>query len=200
MPLPLGHAAIGLTTHELFSENTSALDQWKTILFVVAMANLPDMDVLFGLVFTGNGNAFHRGPTHSLIFVVFVGLLASNVSKLYSKMPKMGFRSCFLVIFSHIMADLLFTTSRVSLFWPLEVHWAQGFTGWVDIMFSVFMKISQDAEILIASVLLILLKWRMGTYAPGVRANTAAMRCRAKWHVLHPKYITNLIKTLLSLD
>jgi hypothetical protein len=103
MPLPLGHAAIGLTTHELFSENTSAFDQWKMILFVVAMANFPDMDVLLGLVFTGNGSAFHRVPAHSLIFAVFMGFLSSNASKLYSKMPKMGFRSCFLVIFSHIM-------------------------------------------------------------------------------------------------
>jgi hypothetical protein len=80
------------------------------------------------------------------------------------------------------------------------VHWAQGFTNWVDIMCSVFMKISRDAEIMTVSVLLILLKWCMGRYAPGVRAFITAMRCRAKRHVLCPKYITNLIKTRLSLD
>ena len=194
MPLPLAHAAIGLTTHELFSENISAFDQWKITLFVAAMANFPDVDVLLGLVFTGNGSAFHRGPTHSLIFAVFMGFFASNAWKLYSKMPRMGFGNCFLVIFSHIMADLLFTSSRVSFFWPLEVHWAEGFTNWADVMCSVFMRISRDAGIMTASVLLILLKWWRGKYAPGVRAFATAMRCCAKRHVFRPKNVNGFDK------
>ena len=90
MPLPLGHTAIGLTTHELFSENISAFDQWKMTLFIAVMANLPDMDVLLGLVFAGNGNAFHRGPTHSLTFAVFMGFLASNAWRLGSKYQRWG--------------------------------------------------------------------------------------------------------------
>ena len=200
MPLPLGHTAIGLATHELFSENISAFDQWKTTLFIATIANFPDIDVLLGLVFTGNGSAFHRGPTHSLIFALFMGFLASNAWKLGSKIPRMGFGSCFLVVLSHIMADLLFTSSRVSFFWPFEVHWAGGFTNWADVMCSVFMKISRDAGIMTASVLLILLKWGMGRYAPGVLNFAAATRWSAKWRVLRPKYIRNLIKTRLSLD
>ena len=193
MPLPFGHAAIGLTTQELFSENTSAIEKWRTILLVAVMANVPDIDVLLGLVFKGNGSAFHRGPTHSLIFAVFMGFLASNALKLSFKMPKMRFGNCFLVIFSHLMADLLFTASRVSFFWPFEVHWAQGFTNWVDIMCSVFIKTSQDAEIITASALLILLKRYTKRYAPGGKAITSAMRYRMKRYVLLPKYLTNLI-------
>jgi LexA-binding, inner membrane-associated putative hydrolase len=198
MPLPLGHAAIGLTIQELVSENNSAFDRWEKTLFVAAMANLPDMDVLLGLVFTGNGSAFHRGPTHSLIFAVLMAFLASTAWKLCSRMPRMGFWSCFLVIISHIMADLLFTSSSVSFSWPLEVHWAEGFTNWSDVMCSVFAKTPRDADIITVSVLLILLKWWMGRYAPVVRVFATAMRCCAKLHVLRLKYITNLIKTRLS--
>ena len=198
MPLPLGHAAIGLTTHELFPENNWASAQWKMGVFVAAMANFSDVDVLLGLVFTGNGSAFHRGPTHSLIFAAFTGFLTSNAWKLCSKMPRMGFWSSFLVILSHIMADLSLTSSSVSFFWPLEVHWAEGFTNWSDVMCSVFVKTPRDADIITASVLLILLKWWIRRYAPGVRVFATAMRCRAKLRILRPKYITNLIKTRLS--
>ena len=162
---------------------------------VVAMANLPDVDVLLGLVLQGNGSAFHRGPTHSLIFAVAMGFLASNAPKLSSKMPKMRFRRCFLVIFSHIMGDLLFTNSRVSLLWPLEVYWAPGFTNWIDIMYSVFTQISQDAEIIMASTMLILLKWFTGKYASWMRTVASETSCRSKRYVL---FLTGCLKSHFS--
>jgi inner membrane protein len=79
MPLPLGHLAIGLAAHELGSDR-SAFGRWKLFAAILALSNLPDIDVVFGLVLQWNGCAFHRGPTHSLVFTLAAGLAASMVS------------------------------------------------------------------------------------------------------------------------
>ena len=81
MPLPLGHAFIGAATYELCLDNNSIFRQWQVALFTMVLANLPDLDIFIGLVFRGNGNAFHRGPTHSLLFVLIMGYFASNLWK-----------------------------------------------------------------------------------------------------------------------
>ncbi len=62
MPLLLGHAAIGLTTHDMCCKNNLAFSWWKVVVFVVVLANLPDIDVVIGLLLQGNGCVFHRGP------------------------------------------------------------------------------------------------------------------------------------------
>ena len=67
MPLPLGHAAIGLTAYDLCSRNDCGFSRWKLAFFIVLLANLPDIDILIGLLSQGNGNAFHRGPTHNML-------------------------------------------------------------------------------------------------------------------------------------
>ena len=78
MPLPLGHAIIGLTTQNLYSQERSVFKPWKLTLFIILLANLPDIDVLLGLIFAGNGNAFHRGATHSLLFSLVMGYAFSH--------------------------------------------------------------------------------------------------------------------------
>ncbi len=166
MPLPLGHAAIGLTAYDLCSGNDCGFSRWKLAFFIVLLANLPDIDVLIGLLFQGNGNAFHRGPTHSVIFALAMGFLASNAWKFWSQIPKIGFRNCFWVIISHVMADFFFGGSQVSFFWPFEVHWANGYRGWGDVLNSVFMKAVQDAPIVMACAVLIALNRQMRKYIP----------------------------------
>ena len=99
MPLPLGHAAIGLTTYEL-SAGTSAFRRWKRFVFIVLLANLPDIDVLIGLVFRWDGNAFHRGPTHSLLFALFGGFMAYYAGRYWLKIPNINYRQSALLIFS----------------------------------------------------------------------------------------------------
>jgi hypothetical protein len=166
MPLPLGHAVLGFTAHDLCSKDASVFHQWKLALFVLVLANLPDVDVVIGLLFQGNGNAFHRGPTHSLFFALLMGVLASVAWRIWSQIPRVSFRICFLVILSHVLADSAFTASSISLFWPLEVNWSSGYSGWRDIMGSVFLKGYQDVGIIIGcgAVMILdkLLKGRSG--------------------------------------
>jgi membrane-bound metal-dependent hydrolase YbcI (DUF457 family) len=157
MPLLLGHTAIGLTTQDLCCRNHSGLSRWTVAVFIAVLANLPDVDVLIGLLFRGNGHAFHRGPTHSLLFALFMGFVASRAWTLWSQIPQMSFRSCVLIIVSHVLGDLAFTNSPVSFFWPLEVHWTAGYSGWGDIVNTVFLKAFQDAGIIMGCGVVILL-------------------------------------------
>ncbi|OEU50654.1 MAG: hypothetical protein BA872_00830 [Desulfobacterales bacterium C00003060] len=157
MPLPLGHAALGLATHDVCSKNNTAFSQWKFVVFVIVLANLPDIDVLIGLLFKGNGCVFHRGPTHSLFFALSMGFLASIAWRFWSQIPKISFGMCFLVILSHVLADFLFTSSQVSFFWPFEVNWATGYSGWGDVMNSVFLQAFQDIGIIIGCGLIVIL-------------------------------------------
>ena len=164
MPLLLGHTAIGLATQDLCSRDHSALNWWPVAVFVNVLANLPDVDILIGLLLRGNGHAFHRGPTHSLLFALFMGLVASRAWTSWSKIPKMSFTCCFLIIFSHVLADLVLTDSPVSFFWPLEVHWTAGYSGWGDIVNTVFQKAFHDAGLIMGCGMVILLNRLLHRY------------------------------------
>lgn len=155
MPLPLGHLAIGLATHEL-SSNRSAFSRWKLFAAILVLSNLPDIDVVFGLLLQWNGSAFHRGPTHSLLFAGAMGLLASCAAKFWSRLPQLGFWSCFALVLSHVAADALLSTSAVSFFWPLETNWSVGHSGWKDVFGMVLMGNAQDAWIILGAAVLVM--------------------------------------------
>ncbi len=157
MPLPVGHTTIGFTIYDLCSASESGFSRWKTLLGILILSNLPDIDVVLGIVFHGNGDVFHRGPTHSLIFAFIGGLLASRVWKLWFQLPKFSFRICFLVILSHVAADFVFTSSPISFFWPVTVNWSNGYSGLRDVVSLVLFGNYQDAQIIIGSALVIVL-------------------------------------------
>jgi membrane-bound metal-dependent hydrolase YbcI (DUF457 family) len=150
MPLPLGHAAIGLASNDLLNGNSFA--SWRTALYLTFLANLPDVDVLVGLLLRGNGCSFHRGLTHSFLFALLAGIAASGAWKIWSQIPKIRFGTCFLVILSHVLSDLLFTGSPVSFSWPLETNLAQGSTGWLVTLTSVFVEFYKDAGLILTCV------------------------------------------------
>ena len=134
MPFPLGHTAIGLAAFETAHKSNSCSSRLYLFATITVLANLPDVDILFGLLVSGNGSAFHRGPTHSLLFAVVAGYLVSWVSRRWHRLPNMSFGLCTVLIFSHVVADLFLTTAPVSIFWPLEVHWTVGHSSWSDVL------------------------------------------------------------------
>jgi hypothetical protein len=157
MPLPIGHAAIGFATHSFCNGNESSCGRWKVLLGILILSNLPDVDVVLGIVFIGNGNVFHRGPTHSLIFALTGGFLASEVCRLWSQLPKFSFRICFLLILSHILADSVFTSFPISFFWPITVNWNAGYSGLGDVLNLVLFGHYRDGKIIIGCASLVLL-------------------------------------------
>jgi membrane-bound metal-dependent hydrolase YbcI (DUF457 family) len=154
MPLPLGHIAIGLAAHEV-GTTRSSFSRWKLFAAIVALSNLPDIDVIIGLLFHLNGSAFHRGPTHSLLFALAFGFLASKATTNWGWLPRLGFWTCFSLILSHVAADALLSTSAVSFLWPLETNWSAGHSGWGDVLGMVLRGDEQDAWIALGSAAVI---------------------------------------------
>jgi hypothetical protein len=163
MPLPLGHAAIGAATYEI-SGGSSAFGRWKRFVYIVLLANLPDIDVLIGLLLRWNGNAFHRGPTHSLVFAVSAGCLAFYAGRRWFDVPGISRVQCTLLVLSHVLADLLFTDSPVSFFWPLESNWSTGDSGWVEVVHSIVFESFGDGWIVLGCAAAIVF-WRLARWS-----------------------------------
>lgn len=155
MPLPLGHTAIGLATYETAQNNDHDASRWSAFALIAVLANLPDIDIVLGLLFQGNGNLFHRGPTHSLLFALLAGYAASHLWRLWDRVPRLGFPLCFALVFSHVLADMVFTTSPVSLLWPFQLYLSPGSSGWGSVVHAVLYQSIQDGGIIAASVLYI---------------------------------------------
>lgn len=150
MPFPIGHTAIGLAVYETAQTKPVYTSRTAYIIYITVLANLPDMDILFGLILQDNGAAFHRGPTHSLLFALLFGFLASQFYRLWPRIPRLGFGLCSLLIFSHVAADMFLTASPVSLFWPLEIYWSQDHSTWIQVIDMVLFQSIQDAGIAVA--------------------------------------------------
>ena len=151
MPLPIGHTAAGLVVFETMRPSAHRNSRLAQIVFIAVLANLPDLDVLLGLIVQGNGSAFHRGPSHSLLFALIVGFAASQMWRFWHRIPRIGFAACSLLIFSHVAADILLTSAPVSLFWPLEIHWSAGHNGWGQVINMVLFQSYRDAGIAFAA-------------------------------------------------
>ena len=148
MPLPLGHTAIGLATYDTLQPSNGGPSRLGTFAFITLLANLPDLDVVLGLMLYGNGNFFHRGPTHSLVFALVAGYGASHLWRLWDGIPRIGFGICFGLVLSHVLADMVFTTAPVSLLWPLQVYWSTGFSGPGNVLHAVLFQNVQDAGLI----------------------------------------------------
>lgn len=150
MPLPLAHTAIGLTTAavcESEGENEDRTARLLRLAVVALLANLPDIDMLPGLLAAGDGHLFHRGPTHSLFFALAAGFAASRAWRIWPLAPRISWTAASLVVFSHVAADLLLTAGPVSLFWPLELYGTLGVRSWGGIWEAVCFHGARDAGI-----------------------------------------------------
>jgi membrane-bound metal-dependent hydrolase YbcI (DUF457 family) len=147
MSLPLGHMALGVTAYDFCADGVSVFRHWRTAVFVAILANLPDVDVVVGLVLQGNGSAFHRGPAHSIAFALLMSLIAANVWRILPQAPRIGFNVCFVIILSHLLADYFFSGGHVSFFWPLAVQYSHGFKGLGDV-FIAAIQVYQDLGVI----------------------------------------------------
>ncbi len=100
------------------------------LVLLVLLANLADVDFLFGFGTGANANALHRGFTHGLAAAVFVALAVSCVWRIAASFWRSAILY-FLAYSSHLLIDLCTgtklgwnaTASGIPLFWP----WAKEF-------------------------------------------------------------------------
>lgn len=155
MPYPLGHTAIGLTTYEINGQKVSPSKRVWMAFYILLLSNLPDFDMLAGLLVAGNGSLFHRGPSHSLLFAVLMGYLTSRAAKRLGIAQPFGFGLCTSLILSHVVADMIFTDAPVSLFWPFEVNFVQGNYTLGDVFHGILFKSLGDLGIFFGCVAII---------------------------------------------
>jgi inner membrane protein len=117
MPSPLGHSLMGYTICRATIKPHVAHD-WKLIALCVFAANAPDLDFLPGL-FVGDLGRYHHGASHSVIFAVFLGILAGTLFSRRIYAFGMGFS----LYLSHVLLDYLVQDPSpplgIPLFWPV---------------------------------------------------------------------------------
>src|SRR5512145_3397672 len=123
MPSPIGHSLAGLCGYMLVRQGVAPVRQrWLVVAGAIAIANLPDLDVLPALV-CGGGSA-HRQWSHSLMAALaFGGLTAIVAKRLGSSAVHWGTWGG-LLYFSHIVLDMLLDDPSlprgVQLLWPFS--------------------------------------------------------------------------------
>lgn len=121
MPTPVAHTICGYVIYDGTIKKEKKID-WKMLLIVIFLANLPDIDYLPGL-FIDKPNIFHHGATHSIFFAVVVGFLTAFLfSFRKSKTFWKHFFIFFALCFSHSVLDFFTKDTSLplgeQLLWP----------------------------------------------------------------------------------
>jgi len=106
------------------------------------------------------------------------GYIASHLWRLWKRVPRLGFPLCFSLVFSHVLADMFFTTAPVSLFWPFQVYWSPGFSGWGTVAYAVLFQSIQDAAIIIACAFYVFM---LRLLRGNLKAQWVPARIRRRW-------------------
>jgi inner membrane protein len=119
MPSPLGHSLMGYIICRATVRRIVVTHHWKLIALCVFAANAPDLDFLPGLL-VGDLGRYHHGPSHSIVFAVFFGILAGALFSRRIYAFGMGFS----LYLSHVLLDYLVRDPSpplgVPLFWPFN--------------------------------------------------------------------------------
>lgn len=117
MALPLAHGLFGASVVAVSIPGVSIIRDWRALLMGAGVAICPDVDYLFYLGLR-LGESWHRSFSHSIVFALAVGLLASSLTRATNTR---GFLVYSLAALSHPILDALTSqgTGGVEFFWPL---------------------------------------------------------------------------------
>ena len=147
---------------------------WALLAISVAMAELPDIDFLFGFL-TNEPNKYHHGFTHSFMFVIVIGLLVAVVTS-WRNRSQFG-RHALLFTgagISHIVLDSLAKDTTppygAPIFWPFtdkfyispvivfsDMHRASDSARFFPSMFTLHNLMTVTREVLILLPLIVLI-------------------------------------------
>ncbi len=123
MPTPIGHSLAGYLIFTVQNDQKNQL-KWMDLTFAVIVANVPDLDIIPGML-VGDPNKFHHGITHSIGFAVILGLLAGILFFLKKRRNFLPYFSLFFFCYSsHLVLDYLAVDTKApfgeQLFWPIS--------------------------------------------------------------------------------
>ena len=111
MASPVAHSFAGFWTFLLLTSRlkvrllTACRQYLPQLILLVVLANLADVDFLFGIGSAAKVNALHHGFTHSLAAAVFVALAVSCVWRIAGTFWRSA-ALYFLAYSSHLVIDL----------------------------------------------------------------------------------------------
>ncbi len=123
MPSPVGHSLAGLCGFLLGRKGLPTRKQAWLFVGAVALANLPDLDFIPGLL-VGDPRVFHHQGAHSLAAAVLVGLTIGLLSWFWKSNPVWWGVWGGSIYLSHVLLDLLINDPSPpfgsQLFWPFS--------------------------------------------------------------------------------
>lgn len=124
MPSPIGHTLTGVCLFVFVRNQVSTKQVQKLLLLLVAVSNLPDIDILPGLL-VGDPRAFHRQATHSFTIAILLGIFSNIIAtKLAQKEARKWGGWISILYGSHILLDLFVVDRRppfgVQALWPFS--------------------------------------------------------------------------------
>ncbi|MGF1482301.1 MAG: metal-dependent hydrolase [Cyanophyceae cyanobacterium] len=122
MPSPVGHTLAGLCGYLLTKTYAfKRLNRQQLLISSVLISNLPDLDMLPGLLLFGEPGRFHRQASHSLLVALPIGVLIAMVLKRFRIRGRWWIWAAGLYSV-HILLDMLVVDplppSGVQAFWP----------------------------------------------------------------------------------
>src|SRR5262245_21724173 len=120
MPLPLAHGLVGATIVAASRENFSFRKDWRALSLGVALAVIPDFDLIFSWIL-GHSAQTHGGFSHSILFSMAAGFLACL---LMGEKDVRGFAVYALATLSHGILDVVTRKEfgGSALLWPVTSH------------------------------------------------------------------------------
>ena len=123
MPSPIGHTLAGFCGYILIHQQVRRYQRCWLLLSAVLAANLPDLDMLPGLM-VGDPGVFHRQWTHSLTLAIVTGVLFGQLAR-YWKLTRGRWAIWATGLYaSHVLLDMLVADGRppagVQLLWPFS--------------------------------------------------------------------------------
>ncbi len=123
----IGHIAVGIASARLQGDATPRRGAWLSILAYVALAMLPDVDVLISGVFKPRGPLLdHRGLTHTPMFALGVGVVVFACGLRWTAARARALRAgvvAALLVGSHCALDAMAQDGRGMLFlWPFSLQ------------------------------------------------------------------------------
>ncbi|NJK37711.1 MAG: metal-dependent hydrolase [Oscillatoriales cyanobacterium RM2_1_1] len=128
MPSPVGHTIAGLCGFILAQPTGLKSQRWPLLLLLTLSANLPDIDIPWGLLIAGDPFIYHRQATHSIAAALLIGGLTYGLvtllgTRLKTRGRKVGVWVMGLYL-SHIILDMLvsdlYPPAGVQALWPLS--------------------------------------------------------------------------------
>lgn len=105
MPTTIAHTIAGFAAADV-TGGRRGRGWWVTLLLALFLANLPDVDFLPGLLI-GDARAFHRGPTHTLLAAVVVGIVFALMAGRRDRRYVRAFIFAFAMYGSHLVLDAI---------------------------------------------------------------------------------------------